>query len=345
MTAALSCKFKNRKDREQRSICLAIDLMGSDSSPELLFEGVLQAAEKIKGQGTFRVLATSDIIDSLTGNKKFHRHLPITFHSVSDYIQMNDSVLAVRRKKESSLVQGMQLLCDKQVDGYLSAGSTAALIMAAKTYLKPFHEITRPALLTLFPTQLGPMVVIDVGGTVSPSPEHLVQYALMGIAFKSIHLNKKRPKVGLLNIGTEVKKGTEAIQKAYLLLKEMTKKSLELPFSFLGNVEGRDLFKGKVDVLVTDGFTGNIFLKTAEGISSFILEEIHKMGDYSHLLLQLKRQFDYAEYPGALVCGVDGLVVKCHGYSSAKAMQKAIEGTILYIQKNLIEKMKNKLEV
>ncbi len=183
----------------------------------------------------------------------------------------DDPLIAVRRKKDSSLCQGLQYLKEKKIDAFVSAGNTGALLFAAKTTLKTLKGIDRPALLALLPTKKKEVAVLDVGANLSLKPDHIVQFAQMGIAYQKSR-GIENPIVGLLNIGIEAKKGTPQLQEAYLKLDAMNR---DQPF-FAGNIEGKDVFHGNIDVLVTDGFTGNVFLKTAEGIAAFILEQLEQ---------------------------------------------------------------------
>lgn len=323
---------------------IAVDIMGGDSPPEILFEGVVQAANECKEIDSLLVLATQGTIDSLP---KRLTKIVIDFFPVPEFITMDDSPLyAVRRKIKSSIVQGMQLVQRQEVDAFVSAGNTGALIMAARKWIDPIQQTLSPALLTFFPTKKEPMVVLDVGGTLTALEHQLRQYALLGAAFQRSYSAIKKPRVGLLNIGTESKKGTEPIRQAYASLQKLAATRKNFPFTFVGNIEGKEAFLGKVDVLVTDGFTGNLFLKTAEGISSFIFEELKQEACalnnslYPQISSRLQKQFGYDEYPGAILCGVDGIVMKCHGYSTAKAMYSTIQGAAVLIQKGLLQKIK-----
>lgn len=322
--------------------------MGSDISPQILFQGVLQAAKHLDSSHVLVVIATHSVtkelrnsVDALTDKAS------IEFHSVSDTIAMAEEPLyAVSHKKGSSLVVGIKLLKRKKLDAFISAGNTGALVASVSLQLEHFPGIKRPALLVVLPTITGTVAVLDVGGSVSCKAHHLVQFAQLGAAFQSCSEGIERPKVGLLNIGVEAKKGTSTIQLAY-----QTLKASESPFmSFLGNVEGRDLFVGKVDVLVTDGFTGNVMLKTTEGISSFIFEYLAdtfctvKSEKVLNNLQELKQYFCSSEYPGALICGVDGIVIKCHGNATPKAILNSILGAKKLVDGDLITHMKQVLE-
>ena len=320
--------------------------MGSDTSPLELFEGVLQACKTLPSRYNYSVLVTPEVEAQL--NNMIHKlglEKNISFHTVQEVITMTDSPLeAIRRKKKSSIVVGVHLVKDKKVDAFVSAGNTGALLSAAAIILPMLPNVDRPGLLALLPTKNKPMAVLDVGGNVSVRSSHLVQFALMGAAYQRCFEGIKKPRIGLLNIGTESKKGTDVHRETYQRLSDLKGHNLE----FVGNVEGREVFEGDIDVIVTDGFSGNLFLKTCEGLSEFILNVINKqMGQYSnelkHEFHRVQAYFDYAEYRGATLCGVEGIVVKCHGYANAKAVFHAIEGTAALLEKDFIRQIKQQL--
>ena len=191
---------------------------------------------------------------------------------------------------------------------------------------------------------MGSVAIIDVGGGFCKA-HHLVQFAEMGAAFQRCHLGLEAPRLGLLNIGVESKKGTREVQQAYQILQEKAASGSAL--QFVGNVEGRDVFQGKVDLLVTDGFTGNVMLKTSEGVAAFILDTVKKnLGPphnhlIEHMFQQLQQRFNYAEHPGAILLGIEGIIVKCHGDASAKALFHSIKAAHSFVEKNLVEKVKS----
>lgn len=315
--------------------------MGSDSSPVLLFSAVIQAAEDLGADDSLIVFATSPVIKEIQSEG----NIPsvIHFHAVTQEITMEDDPLkVVRRKKDASIPVGISLLKDQQIDAFVSAGNTGALITSATLLLPMLPNIKRPALLAVLPSLDGSVAVIDVGGNVSCKSEHLLQFVQMGIAYQRSVLGIDHPRVGLLNIGVESGKGTPELRDTYQALQQSN-------VNFIGNVEGRDVFNGKIDVLITDGFTGNVLLKGSEGISSFIFDYLQRAlanesSETLHSALNvIQNHFDYAEYPGAIVCGVDGIVVKCHGDSSPKAVLSGIRGAITLVQNNLIKNIHSQL--
>jgi glycerol-3-phosphate acyltransferase PlsX len=330
---------------------IGIDLMGSDRSPTLLFKAIEQAAEEFPHVNLV-VFATQAALDDIFA----HSSLPfparqghLEFQVVSDVIEMQDDpLIALRQKKNSSLVLGFKLLKKRYLDGFVSAGNTGALIAGATLSLPLLPGIKRPALLATLPTEKGWVAIIDVGGNVSCKAYQLVQFAQLGIAYQRCCEGVAQPRVGLLNIGVESKKGTSEVRQAYQLLQALAEKQEIL---FVGNVEGREVFQGSVDVLVTDGFTGNVLLKTSEGVSSFLLQQMRVAlkdllpEQQQSILHYLHYQFDYEEYNGALICGIDCVAVKCHGHSSPKGFLRGIQGAIHLVQNGFIPQIKQQLNV
>lgn len=289
--------------------------MGGETPPEQLFKAVLQAAEHYPSPASFLVFTSQSVADAVPP------HPRIQFQVVNELITMGDEPLsAIRHKKGASLLVGMRLLKRKQIQAFVTIGNTGALIAASSLILRRQPGIKRPALLTELPTVKDSMVIVDVGGNVACKAEHLVQFATLGVAYQRKVNKLPHPRVGLLNIGIESKKGTLEYRQAYQLLQEQT------DFAFAGNIEGREIFEGKVDVLVTDGFTGNVLLKSVEGISTFMLNTLKSMSKDPQILNELTAYFHHEEYPGAIVAGVEGTVVKCHGSSSPRALFNGICG-------------------
>lgn len=336
---------------------IGIDIMGSDCSPLVLYEGVLRSATSFLSSDTLLVFATEKVFERLkqqypeiTSNQ---HGSSIHFHLVREEISMEDDPLsAVQEKKESSLVTGIRLLNQNHIDSFISAGNTGALLVGSKLMLPMIPGISRPALLASLPTKKGNVSVVDVGGNVSCKADHLVQFACMGAACQqSLYDLQKPPRVGLLNVGIESIKGTLEHREAYKKLTLLSKNSAEgiFPMNFIGNVEGREVFEGKVDVLVTDGFSGNILLKTAEGIADYIFDSIYET--FKDLLTDpirgrieaFQQKFNYAEYPGAILCGVDRIVIKCHGESSSENIQKAIFEAKKLVENRFLERLRESL--
>ncbi len=327
---------------------IGIDLMGGDFPPETLFENLLDFFRERPQKVRLVFYLPQALIDQLKplSKKNLPDDLEISFVEAKEVIQMEDDpLLAIRSKKNASIPLGIQDLSKKKLNAFVSLGNTGALIGASKVTLKTLEGIQRPALLALLPTKIRPLAVLDVGANVSCSAKHLTQFALMGVAYQKC-LGIENPKVGLLNIGSEKRKGRSELVQAYQQLQQLNEENPSKPF--LGNIEGKEAFLGHVNVLVTEGFSGNIFLKTAEGMTAYILERIldegldkHKESSFS----SLARDLNYAEYPGALICGINSVVIKCHGYSNGKALYSSILGAINLVSTGFIEKLKEKLSL
>jgi len=251
---------------------------------------------------------------------------------------MTDDPLSIlRKKRDSSLFIGLESLKHEKVDALITCGNTGALIAGAHHLLDTIDSIKRPALIALLPTKKDPVAVLDVGANVTCDSNMLVQFALMGRAYQQAR-GIVNPIVGMLNIGEEESKGRKELREAYTLLEKAKETT-----SFAGNIEGREAFDGSVDVLVTDGFTGNIFLKTAEGVSSFILSQFEAVLPPDTAFEQLERVANYAEYPGALLCGLNQLVIKCHGASNGLAVKNALFGAYQLLSNEFLPSLKKKL--
>lgn len=313
-------------------LTIGIDLMGSDNAPQVLLEALHKASWP----------SSVDLL--LIGTPEFEKSAsPFRYHTAPEFISMEENPLtALRRKKNASMCVGMRLLKQGKIDALVSAGNTGSLVSSAKMILSTLPGIHRPCLLALMPTKKNPVAVLDVGANVQAKATHLVQYALIGAAYQKTR-GISNPTIGILNIGSEALKGTSELRLAYQALKKNPS------IHFAGNIEGKSVFDGDVDVLVTDGFTGNIFLKTAEGIASLILDRLHAhippdtLKKLQPQLTDLQRHLHYAEYPGAILAGVKGIVIKCHGYSTPKAFINGIHGAIALANEKFIAILKNKL--
>src|SRR6185437_3534869 len=267
---------------------IGIDLMGSDTPPEVLFAAVLELSREDPSV-QFVLFATQEALQKIS--------CPIETIVTKEAIFMEDDpASAVRHKKDTSLTQGIHYLKEKRIDAFVSAGNTGALLLSAKLTLDMLPGIERPALLTLLPTKGKEIAVLDVGANLTLKPTHILQFAAMGMAYQKTR-GVSDPTAGLSNIGTEAKKGTPQHREAYQKLETLNQQRQ----IFIGNIEGKQAFQGTFDVLVTDGFSGNIFLKTAEGIAAFIFEEL----EHKEKLHSIRHRLHYAEYPGAILCGVD----------------------------------------
>ncbi|MBN4066789.1 phosphate acyltransferase PlsX [Simkania negevensis] len=319
---------------------IGVDIMGGDTPPNELFSAVYDAAEAFAPSVSFVVFAQEKNIVSLETRTRAN----IEFVSAKEIITMEDPpLLAVRRKKESSICLGIKALKEKKIDAFVSLGNTGALIASAMMALPTLPSIERAALIATLPTAEERVSVLDVGATVGCKPHHMVQFSRLGAAYKKCIEGVELPRVGLLNIGVEQQKGTGELRDAYRQLEALTQ---EGHFHFVGNVESTEVFRGQVDVLVTEGFTGNVFLKTVEGVSTFIVDYLQQAiaehldsEEVRRALEELKTKIHYAEYPGGLLLGVDGVVVKCHGKSSPKALFNGIKGAKACVENNVVSKV------
>jgi len=316
---------------------IGIDLLGSDTPPEELLSALLKFFLELKGSAHLFLFGTAPLFKGIPFPSK------ITPVPVSEVISMEDNPLsAIRHKRKSSLCTGIDMLKEGKLQAFISAGNTGALMAYAKMRLPDLPGIDRPALLTLLPTREQEIAVLDVGANTTFKAEHLYQFALMGAAYQRSR-GVQNPTVGLLNIGAEAKKGTPELREAYKMLEKLKKAR------FIGNIEGRDVFQGHIDVLVTDGFTGNVFLKTAEGIAGVILDQLEESAQEEcspHLkgmLSAMRTQLHYAEYPGAILCGVDGIVMKCHGNTSSQSFTHSVVSAIRLIKHDFLNQIRSYL--
>lgn len=305
---------------------IAIDAMGSDQGPRPLIAGALLAAAEFGSE----IVLVGD--EHLLGTElKSHpnaRQL-LTIRHASQVIEMDESpAAAFRQKKEASIRVAMEMVQSGEAQAVISAGHTGATLMAATLILKLLPGIDRPAIATLLPTTQGHSIIIDVGANVDCKPLHLYQFGIMGSVYAKHILARERPRVGLLSIGEEDNKGNEITKEAFQMLRKSS-------LNFMGNIEAKAVYRGLADVVVCDGFIGNIALKISESFAE-MLESILK-GAYTrntrskvgYLLLKpslapLKEKMDYAEYGGAPLLGVNGTCLIAHGASSAKAIKNAL---------------------
>ncbi|NLG37795.1 MAG: phosphate acyltransferase PlsX [Clostridiales bacterium] len=312
---------------------IAVDAMGGDRGPGEIIEGVKTALTRhpelrvtvIGPMDVLRGALTEGIPDRLS-----------LLHSPEVITTEEPPLVAIRRKKDSSLMLGINMLRDRQTDAFLSCGSTGAVMSGALFNVGRIRGVKRPALSPTLPTRTGKALLIDCGANADCKPEYLVQFGHMGAAYMQVVHGIKNPRVGLVNIGVEEEKGNELYREVHGLLKHSG-------LNFVGNIEARDVPAGGADVLVCDGFTGNILLKTMEGTASFIMGALKQELTRSALtklaaallrggFIAIKKKMDYTEYGGAPLLGIDGCVIKAHGSSNAKAFSHAIEQAIAYIE-------------
>lgn len=306
---------------------IVVDAMGGDHAPQVPVEGSIQAVKDFQDIHVILV-GFEDQINAELAKYEYPKDRISVVHA-SEIIDMNESpATAIRQKKNSSIVVGATLVRKNEADAFVSAGSTGACMAASVLKIGRIKGVKRPPIGTVFPNIKDQTVVLDGGANVDVGPEELVQFALMGKIFAEKVLKKSNPRVGLLNIGEEEHKGNKLTHETFPLLEQ-------LPINFIGNVEGRDIFNGSVDVVVCDGFVGNIVLKTTEGVADTIFkilkEEVMKssMAKFGAMLMKtalkgLKARMDYTEYGGAPLLGVKGVSIISHGSSDAWAIRNAI---------------------
>lgn len=328
---------------------IALDAMGGDNAPLETIKGAVAALEEVS-ELELVLVGKKEVIEAELSKYKYNKE-KIEIVDAREIIEMTDEpVVAVKSKKDSSMNRTLELVKDGTVNASVSAGNTGALITASQLKLKRIKGVLRPAIATMFPNKKGHMLMLDVGATADCKSEFLNQYAMMGSKYMEILVGKKNSKVGLLNIGTEEGKGNEVTREAYNLLKE--NKSI----NFVGNVESTEVMNGNIDVVVTDGFTGNMVLKTAEGIGKFILDviktEVSKRFIYKlgALLLMpalkvVKSKMDSSEYGGAIFLGLNGISIKAHGNSDAVAIKNAIKVAEKFAKLNFVEEMKKVIDI
>jgi glycerol-3-phosphate acyltransferase PlsX len=326
---------------------IALDAMGSDRAPKPEIEGAIQAA---RNYGVHVLLVGPErALHAELARYSAARNLPIEIVHASEVITMDDkAVQAVRAKRDSSMRVGLRLVREGQAQGFVTAGNTGAAMATAKMVLGAIPGVDRPALAAVFPTALGTAAeLLDVGANVDCKPENLEQFAVMGeIYFRSM-FGTRRPRVGLLSIGEEESKGNELTREAFHLLKK-------LPLNFVGNVEGRDLYGGKVDVIVADGFVGNVALKVSEGVANLVrytLKETLKATitrQVGYLLSRsafadFKKRLDHTEYGGAPLLGVKGVCFITHGSSNMNAIKNAIRVAAEFAERNINDTIETEL--
>lgn len=326
---------------------IVLDGMGGDNAPQAVISGAVEALKEFKDIILYITGAEDKITEELS--KYDYDKDRIKVINTTEVIGTNEHpVMALRRKKDSSLAVALNLVKSKECDAIISAGSTGAFLAGCTLIVGRIKGIDRPALGPIMPGKNGPFMVIDSGANVDCKPEYLVQFGKMGKVYCETILKQPNPKVGLINIGAEEEKGDELTKAAYKLLKESEP-------NFSGNVEPRDVSLGDVPVLVCDGFVGNTVLKMYEGVASTLFSVIGneikstKRGLLGGLLLKpsfgnIKKKFNYKEYGGAPFLGVDGICVKAHGSSDAKAFKSAIRQTYIIKQNDTIEKIKKEIE-
>lgn len=330
-----------------KSITIAVDAMGGDNAPVEIVKGVVAAVNNNKAVKV-KLVGIEDRINEELGQYTYDRDRIQVINATEVIETAEHPVNAIRRKKDSSMVVAMNLVKDGEADAFISAGSTGAVLVGSQAIIGRISGVKRPPLAPVLPTVKEPTILVDCGANVDSRPDHLVLFAKMGAIYSEYVLGIKNPKVGIANNGAEEEKGNQLVKETFPLLKEC--KSI----NFIGSVETKDIPQGNADVVVCDGFVGNAILKMYEGVGTTLISEIKKAmlssfrGKLGALLVKpslkkVLKKYDATEYGGAPLLGLNGLVVKSHGSSTAKEIQKSVEQCISFVESDINSKIKEVL--
>jgi phosphate acyltransferase len=324
---------------------IAVDAMGGDHAPQVNVDGAIAAAREL-GISTLLVGRAKELAPLLKDSGYVGKEIEIV--DASEVVGMNEPATSpIRRKRNSSIRVAANCVRDGRAEGLVSAGHTGAAMVSAKMVIGTIEGVDRPALAAILPNLSGHCLLLDVGANPDAKTQHFKEFAVMGSIYAQLVFGKPAPSIGLMSIGEEDSKGTDRTKEAFKSLKETG-------LNFIGNVEGRDVFNGSVDVIVTDGFTGNVILKVSEALAEMVekllREEIKKtlQASVGFLLSRsafrsFKSRLDYSEYGGAPLLGAKGCVIICHGRSSAKAVKNAIRVAAEFSRQNIAQKIQSAL--
>ena len=335
---------------------IILDAMGGDNAPDATIKGAIRAIKEIESE--IILVGNENIINSKI--KEFYGKENISeitdkikIHNTTETIEMEDiPTQAIKQKKDSSMVVGFNLLKQGEGDVFISAGNSGALLTGATLLVGRIKGVDRPAIAPMLPAYNKGLLLMDAGTNTNCKPLNLLQFAQMANIYLRKICNVEKPVIGLLNIGTEETKGNELTKESYKLIKENAE---EYNINFIGNVEGREAFSGEIDAIITDGFTGNVFLKTVEGLGKFVkrsLTENLKRNVFTMLgalpampaIKKFSKSMDYKEYGGALFLGVKKPVVKAHGSSDEYLFYFTIKQAERFVKSNAVEVMKEEFE-
>lgn len=331
-------------------IRIAVDAMGGDHAPEPVVKGAIEAARVASGRFEIVLVGDEAEISKNIHHHHFIKNLPISIHHASQKIEMDESPgVALRRKPDSSILVTAGLHAQGKVHAMVSGGNTGAVLGAALFTLKRIEGVLRPAIGSFMPTSTGVGFLIDVGTNIDCKPEQLVQFGMMGSIFMNHILGIKNPKIGLLNIGEEPGKGNELVQEAYKLFEKSN-------LNFVGNVEGRDVMMSAADVVVCDGFIGNVLLKFVESLTHLLPLSMKKkigsnlVGNFGYFFVHHKfkkvvKLFDYQEYGGAPLLGIKGNCIVAHGSSTPRAIRTAIVEAYEMVKENVSGRIEGQLKM
>lgn len=326
---------------------IALDAMGGDYAPGPIVAGAVQAVDADPELSVVLVGDRAAIESALAkADSKLGDRLEL-FHCTQAVMMEESPVEALRKKPDNSISRTWQLLAEKKVDGIVSAGNTGAMVAGGLRLRRFLKGVRRPGIATVMPTLKGPCVIIDVGANVSPKPQHLFAYGVMGAIFAQHVLGRETPTLGLMNVGSEEAKGNDLAKETHNLFNLS-----HLKGQFVGNIEGRDIHRGAVDVVVTEGFLGNVILKVCEGLFDFTMRMVYH--EISHALQaekltaqkaiqDLVHRHDYSAYGGAPLLGIDGICIICHGSSGDRAIKNALGVCARYVRAGLNAKIVEEL--
>jgi len=330
---------------------IAIDAMGGDNAPEVVIRGVIDYLKEQRFESIMKIVLVGKekVIRKELKKNSFDPQGMIEIVDAREEITMREQFMSYwRRRHQTSIKKGLDLVKKGSAQAMISAGNTGAVMAISKNVLGNLKQIDRPALALMLPTPKGYSLLLDAGANVDSKPKNLVQFALMGKVFLENVYDIENPKIALMSIGEEEVKGNELTKKTFNMLKS-------LDINFIGNVEGSDVYSGEADLIVTDGFTGNVALKVSEGVvetmQSMLMKEmgntlLSKVGFFlvKSSIRRVKKKMDYAEYGGALLLGINGLVIVGHGKSNARAIKNAIYMGKKFVVENVLEKITTEVD-
>lgn len=337
---------KIRQTKRMRNIAIAVDVMGGDHGPSEVIKGCIQAAQENR-RADIILLGPEEVIQSELEEQGRPENIQI--EPAEQVIEMGEEpAWAVRHKSKSTIVIGNRMVKEGRAEAFVTAGNTGAVMAAALLIMGRIKGISRPAIAARFPLRKGDIYLLDGGANAECKPENLLEFAIMGNSYLSSVMKIDNPSIGLLSIGEEKSKGNDLTKDAYPLLEKSG-------LNFYGNVEGRDIAKGTTNVVICDGYTGNIVLKLSEGLVAELLAELKTVINSSFLgkiggfflkpgLMKMKKRLNYEEYGGALLLGVNGVCVICHGSSPAKAIKNAILLAANAVEGGVVSKIKDDLK-
>ena len=327
---------------------IAVDTMGGDNAPDEIITGAIEAIELFDSSDQLILVGPQNIIESRLSCLNY-REDAVCLVDAPDVIGMDEAPIESLRKKPKSSIGVIAKLAKRdQADAVISAGNTGACVAAFQMRMRNLQGVNRPGIAVVFPTFEGPVTICDVGANIACKPINLYQYALMASVYSEHLFGIENPKVGLMSIGQEDAKGNEIVKKARELMKS------DHNINFVGNIEGRDIFKGTCDVAICDGFVGNVILKLTEGLvdglfkaikDELVLENIKLAMEFKPVISRIYGKYDYNEYGGALLLGINGTALICHGASRSKTIRNAISASKKYHDKKINDKIVERLNV